>query len=64
MARLQKNKVTLHKILLWFDRLIFFCYRSTVLPHIFDAEDRVFITSTFFGLESKSKGLPTKRGYV
>lgn len=60
----KKKKVTLHKFLLWFDRLIFFCYRSTVLPHILDAEDRVFITSTFFGLGSKSKGLPKKRRFI
>lgn len=43
----QKGKQKIHNLLLlWFDRLIFFCYRS-VHPHISDAEDPGLLFSFF-----------------
>lgn len=36
------KKVILHKFLLWFDHLIFFCYHSNVLLYISDVQDWVF----------------------
>lgn len=38
----------------------FFCYRSTVLPHIFDVEVRVFIVHSSV-LNPKSEGFPPKK---